>query len=173
VSEHQNECTAPRFAFREDTTLTRLSLYATPIREHKQVSRAGKEAGWSGRQCIQPRKSSCKSSRSSYQWYARSLKCVTSSPANLLNRPLAKTLALVRTRPSFPLSLFGARTLTMASVVIPCLILGSINAWNLWNEHWEHWSHMPPLEERVEYPYQNLRTRNFFWGDGDKVSMFR
>jgi cytochrome c oxidase subunit 6a len=32
---------------------------------------------------------------------------------------------------------------------------------------------MPPLEERVEYPYQNLRTRNFFWGDGDKVSMFR
>jgi cytochrome c oxidase subunit 6a len=50
------------------------------------------------------------------------------------------------------------------------LILGSINAKNLWDEHWEHWSHMPPLEERVEYPYQNIRTRNFFWGDGDKVS---
>ena len=61
----------------------------------------------------------------------------------------------------------------MASVVIPCLILGSINAWNLWNEHWEHWSHMPPLEERVEYPYQNIRTKNFFWGNGDKVSTFR
>lgn len=29
---------------------------------------------------------------------------------------------------------------------------------------------MPPLEERVEYPYQNIRTRNFPWGDGDKVS---
>jgi cytochrome c oxidase subunit 6a len=28
---------------------------------------------------------------------------------------------------------------------------------------------MPPLEERVEYPYQNIRTRNFPWGDGDKV----
>ncbi|KIW77255.1 hypothetical protein AYO21_07552 [Fonsecaea monophora] len=54
-------------------------------------------------------------------------------------------------------------------VVIPCLILASINAYNLWNEHWEHWSHMPPLEERVEYPYQNLRTRNFWWGDGDKT----
>ncbi|RJE16614.1 hypothetical protein PHISCL_11049, partial [Aspergillus sclerotialis] len=54
-------------------------------------------------------------------------------------------------------------------VVIPCLILGSINAWNLWNEHWEHWKHLPPLEERVEYPYQNLRTKNFFWGDGDKT----
>jgi len=28
---------------------------------------------------------------------------------------------------------------------------------------------MPPLEERVEYPYQNIRTKNFTWGDGDKV----
>jgi len=54
-------------------------------------------------------------------------------------------------------------------IVIPCLVLASINAWNLWNEHWEHWEHMPPLEERVEYPYQNIRTKNFFWGDGDKV----
>lgn len=55
-------------------------------------------------------------------------------------------------------------------MVIPCLVLGSINAWNLWNEHWEHWEHLPPLEERVEYPYQNIRSKNFFWGDGDKVS---
>lgn len=28
---------------------------------------------------------------------------------------------------------------------------------------------MPPLEERTEYPFQNIRTRNFPWGDGDKV----
>ena len=56
------------------------------------------------------------------------------------------------------------------SVVIPCLIIGSVNAYNLWTEHWEHWAHMPPLEERTEYPYQNLRTKNYFWGDGDKVS---
>ncbi|EAS35050.1 cytochrome c oxidase subunit VIa [Coccidioides immitis RS] len=54
-------------------------------------------------------------------------------------------------------------------VVIPALILGSINAYNLWNEHWEHWDHMPPLEERVEYPYQNIRSKNFPWGDGDKT----
>ncbi|KAK6385642.1 uncharacterized protein PV06_08129 [Exophiala oligosperma] len=54
-------------------------------------------------------------------------------------------------------------------VVTPCLILGAINAWNLWNEHWEHWEHLPPLEERVEYPYQNIRMKNFFWGDGDKT----
>lgn len=58
-------------------------------------------------------------------------------------------------------------------VVIPCVILASINAYNLWTEHWEHWEHMPPLEERVEYPYQNIRTKNFFFGDGDKVCKVR
>ncbi|GKT95186.1 cytochrome C oxidase subunit [Colletotrichum tofieldiae] len=26
-----------------------------------------------------------------------------------------------------------------------------------------------PLEERVEYPYQNIRTKNYQWGDGDKT----
>ncbi|MCJ1332987.1 Cytochrome c oxidase subunit 13, mitochondrial [Thelotrema lepadinum] len=54
-------------------------------------------------------------------------------------------------------------------VAVPCLIVASINAWNLWNEHWNHWDHMPPLEERTEYPYQNIRTKNYFWGDGDKT----
>ena len=29
---------------------------------------------------------------------------------------------------------------------------------------------MPPLEERVEYPYQNIRSKAYPWGDGDKVS---
>ncbi|KAF2089976.1 COX6A-domain-containing protein [Saccharata proteae CBS 121410] len=54
-------------------------------------------------------------------------------------------------------------------VVIPCLLLAGANAYKLWNEHWEHWAHEPPLEERPEYPYQNIRTKNFFWGDGDKT----
>ena len=58
------------------------------------------------------------------------------------------------------------------SAVIPCLIGGGLNAYNLWNEHWEHWNHMPPLEERTEYPYQNIRSKNFPWGDGDKVSCY-
>ncbi|KAI2639304.1 putative cytochrome c oxidase subunit VIa [Xylaria nigripes] len=53
--------------------------------------------------------------------------------------------------------------------VIPGLILAGANAYYLWNEHWEHWDHLPPLEERVEYPYQNIRSRNFPWGDGDKT----
>jgi hypothetical protein len=29
---------------------------------------------------------------------------------------------------------------------------------------------MPPLEERTEYPYQNIRVKNYPWGDGDQVS---
>ncbi|KAI0602562.1 cytochrome c oxidase subunit VIa-domain-containing protein [Biscogniauxia sp. FL1348] len=53
--------------------------------------------------------------------------------------------------------------------VIPCLILAGANAYKQWNEHWEHWEHLPPLEERVEYPYQNIRTKNYPWGDGDKT----
>ena len=57
--------------------------------------------------------------------------------------------------------------LTAISVVIPCLALAGLNAYNIWVEHWEH---LPPLEERVEYPYQNIRVKNFPWGDGDKVS---
>lgn len=65
---------------------------------------------------------------------------------------------------------FWSERLTRYSVTIPCLIIASVNAWNLWNEHWEHWEHMPPLEERVEYPYQNIRTKNYFWGNGDEVS---
>jgi cytochrome c oxidase subunit 6a len=53
--------------------------------------------------------------------------------------------------------------------VIPALCIGGVNAWRLWDEHWEHKSHEPPVEERTEYPYMNIRTKNFFWGDGDKV----
>ncbi|EHK96015.1 putative Cytochrome c oxidase subunit 6A, mitochondrial [Glarea lozoyensis 74030] len=44
-----------------------------------------------------------------------------------------------------------------------------VNAYVLWNEHWDHWAHKGPLEERTEYDYQNLRTKNYFWGDGDKT----
>ncbi|KAK4952280.1 hypothetical protein LTR66_013763 [Elasticomyces elasticus] len=47
--------------------------------------------------------------------------------------------------------------------------MASANAYRLWNEHWEHKAHEPPLEEKVEYAYQNIRTKNYFWGDGDKT----
>lgn len=54
-------------------------------------------------------------------------------------------------------------------VVIPSLIIASVNAYRLWKEHWEHVAHEPPIEERVEYPYMNIRTKAYPWGDGDKV----
>ncbi|KAL2161168.1 hypothetical protein VTH06DRAFT_8387 [Thermothelomyces fergusii] len=63
----------------------------------------------------------------------------------------------------------GHTTGADAPAVPPALLLSGINAYILWNEHWEHWSHLPPLEERIEYPYQNIRTKNFQWGDGDKT----
>lgn len=60
-------------------------------------------------------------------------------------------------------------TATAHSVVIPSIILAGVNAYRLWKEHWEHWEHGPALEDKVEYPFQNIRTKNYFWGDGDKV----
>jgi hypothetical protein len=58
------------------------------------------------------------------------------------------------------------------SVVIPSLMLAGVNAWRLWSEHWEHVAHQGPLEERTEYPFMNIRTKNFCWGDGDKVMTY-
>ncbi|ESZ90548.1 cytochrome c oxidase subunit VIa [Sclerotinia borealis F-4128] len=55
------------------------------------------------------------------------------------------------------------------SATIPCLIIATVNTKILWDAHWDHWDHMEPLEERTEYAYQNMRTRNYFWGDGDKT----
>jgi cytochrome c oxidase subunit 6a len=57
-------------------------------------------------------------------------------------------------------------------VAIPALILAGANAWRLWKEHWEHWEYeerVNPRSQRPEYQYQNVRTKNFPWGDGDKV----
>ncbi|CAK7222258.1 Cytochrome c oxidase subunit 6A [Sporothrix curviconia] len=54
-------------------------------------------------------------------------------------------------------------------IAIPALAASGYNAYVLWKEHWEHWEHLPPLEERTEYAYQNIRTKNFTWGDGDKT----
>ncbi|PSK34828.1 hypothetical protein B9Z65_1411 [Elsinoe australis] len=57
-------------------------------------------------------------------------------------------------------------------IVIPSLCLAAVNAYRLWNEHWEHFAHAGPIEERTEYPYMNIRTKNFFWGDGDKTAFW-
>ncbi|KAF1958730.1 COX6A-domain-containing protein [Byssothecium circinans] len=54
-------------------------------------------------------------------------------------------------------------------VAIPCLIIAGVNGKIRWDAHWEHKAHDTPIEEKPEYPYQNIRTKNFFWGDGDKT----
>ena len=83
-------------------------------------------------------------------------------------RALAENVLLVRRLQSF---ITDFPKLTEFSIVIPSLILASVNAKNLWDEHWEHWEHLPPLEERVEYPYMNIRTKAYPWGNGDEVSL--
>jgi hypothetical protein len=58
------------------------------------------------------------------------------------------------------------------SVAVPCIIVASVNAKLRWDAHWEHVAHEEhenPRDERPEYAYQNIRTKNYFWGDGDKV----
>lgn len=91
------------------------------------------------------------------------------------SRSLAQDINLVRLsqkcRYGDGCSLGDVWTADLGSIVVPALIISGLNAYILWNEHWEHWTHMPPLEERPQYPYQNIRTKNFFWGDGDKVSL--
>ena len=68
---------------------------------------------------------------------------------------------------------YARTTNTNRSVVIPSIILAGVNAYRLWTEHWEHVAHGPALEDKPEYPFQNIRTKNYFWGDGDKVSSFK
>lgn len=36
-------------------------------------------------------------------------------------------------------------------------------------EHREHLAHVPDEEWPVQYEFMNIRTKNFFWGDGDKT----
>ena len=67
---------------------------------------------------------------------------------------------------------YDRTTNTNRSVVIPSIILAGVNAYRLWTEHWEHVAHGPALEDKPEYPFQNIRTKNYFWGDGDKVRSF-
>ena len=49
------------------------------------------------------------------------------------------------------------------------MIIACVNGKIRWDAHWEHQAHLPPRSERPEYPYQNIRTKNYPWGNGDKT----
>jgi cytochrome c oxidase subunit 6a len=55
------------------------------------------------------------------------------------------------------------------SIACPAIAISLLNAYKLYCEHYNHSVHGPLPEEKVEFPYQNIRTKNFFWGDGDKT----
>lgn len=57
-------------------------------------------------------------------------------------------------------------------VAVPALIAAAIPVINIelkHAKHREHLRHMSDDEWPVQYDYQNIRARKFFWGDGDKT----
>jgi cytochrome c oxidase subunit 6a len=61
-------------------------------------------------------------------------------------------------------------------VCFPAIILAAINTYYVeaaHAEHREHESHMNFDELPPEMAYQNYRTKDFFWGDGDKTAFWK
>lgn len=57
-------------------------------------------------------------------------------------------------------------------VALPALIATAIPVSNIELKHAEHRKHLAHLSDEewpVQYDYQNIRTKKFFWGDGDKT----
>ncbi|KAG7665488.1 uncharacterized protein J8A68_000890 [[Candida] subhashii] len=57
-------------------------------------------------------------------------------------------------------------------VAIPAILLTAIPVSKIEMEHAEHRKHQRHLSDDewpVQYDYQNIRSKPFFWGDGDKT----
>ncbi|GMG31504.1 unnamed protein product [Ambrosiozyma monospora] len=57
-------------------------------------------------------------------------------------------------------------------VAFPVIGLTAVNTYFVEAEHAEHREHAKHLSDDewpTQYPYQNIRKKNFFWGDGDKT----
>lgn len=57
-------------------------------------------------------------------------------------------------------------------VALPAILLTAIPVGNIEMHHAEHRKHLrelPDEEWPVQYEYQNVRQKKFFWGDGDKT----
>jgi cytochrome c oxidase subunit 6a len=59
-------------------------------------------------------------------------------------------------------------------VCVPVLIAVGINTYYVESEHAEHRAHAPYVsdEDLVEYEFQNIRRKSFFWGDGSKTAFW-
>ena len=74
-------------------------------------------------------------------------------------RPLEKSNHIVYT----------PRSGLISSIAVPAILISGFNAYKLYAEHHNHQVHGPLPEDKIEFPYQNIRVKNFFWGDGDKT----
>ncbi|CEP60536.1 cytochrome c oxidase subunit VIa LALA0_S01e13146g [Lachancea lanzarotensis] len=57
-------------------------------------------------------------------------------------------------------------------VAAPAIALAAVNTYFVeaaHAEHRKHLEHVPDSEWPKNYDYQNIRTKPFFWGDGDKT----
>lgn len=57
-------------------------------------------------------------------------------------------------------------------VFVPALILTGINTYYIEKEHAEHRAHklaVPEDERPKDMEFQNIRVKDYFWGDGDKT----
>ncbi|SCU87795.1 LAMI_0D07514g1_1 [Lachancea mirantina] len=57
-------------------------------------------------------------------------------------------------------------------VAAPAITLAAINTYFIEAEHAEHRKHLkhvPDSEWPTPYEFQNIRSKPFFWGDGDKT----
>ncbi|GME79588.1 unnamed protein product [[Candida] boidinii] len=57
-------------------------------------------------------------------------------------------------------------------VALPIIGITAVNTYFVEAEHAEHRAHTKHLSDEewpTQYPYQNIRRVNYFWGDGDKT----
>ncbi|RKP31346.1 COX6A-domain-containing protein [Metschnikowia bicuspidata] len=57
-------------------------------------------------------------------------------------------------------------------VAVPVILLTAIPVTKIELDHAKHREHLRHLSDEewpVQYDYQNIRTKKFFWGDGDKT----
>lgn len=59
-------------------------------------------------------------------------------------------------------------------VCIPVMLAAGINTYYVEAEHAEHRAHAKPVsdEDLVQYEFQNIRRKSFFWGDGDQTAFW-